>query len=32
VIEGVVDGKDDTGNILILRIQDMRAPVEETAH
>jgi predicted transcriptional regulator len=32
VIEGVIDGKDDTGNILILRIQDMRAPVEETAH
>ena len=32
VIEGTVDGKDDTGNILILRIQDMRAPVEETEH
>jgi predicted transcriptional regulator len=32
VIEGVLDGKDDTSNILILRIEDMRAPAEEPAH
>ncbi|WP_435184406.1 Rrf2 family transcriptional regulator [Halobellus sp. EA9] len=32
VIEGVVDGKDDTGNILILRIEDMRAPVSDASH
>jgi predicted transcriptional regulator len=32
VIDGTVDGKDDTDNILILRIDDMRAPVEESAH
>ncbi|MDS0292722.1 Rrf2 family transcriptional regulator [Halogeometricum luteum] len=32
VIEGVVDGKDDTSNILILRIEDMRAPEGESAH
>lgn len=31
-IEGTVDGKDDTANILILRIDDMRAPAEEPAH
>lgn len=28
VIEGTVDGKDDTANVLILRIDSMRAPVE----
>jgi predicted transcriptional regulator len=32
VIEGVVDGKDDTSNILILRIEDMQAPVGEPNH
>jgi len=28
----VIDGKDDTDNILILRIDDMRAPAEEPEH
>ncbi|WP_254530584.1 Rrf2 family transcriptional regulator [Natrinema gelatinilyticum] len=32
VIEGTVDGKDDTNNIIILRIDDMIAPAEEPAH
>lgn len=32
LIEGIVDGKDDTSNILILRIEDMRAPVGEPNH
>ena len=32
VIEGVVDGRDDTANILILRIESMVAPAEEPAH
>jgi predicted transcriptional regulator len=32
VVEGEIDGKDDTANILILRITDMRAPDEEPAH
>ncbi|ELZ34564.1 transcriptional regulator [Halogeometricum pallidum JCM 14848] len=32
VIEGIVDGKDDTSNILILRIEDMRAPEGEPSH
>ena len=32
VIDGTVDGKDDTANILILRIDDMRAPDEPTDH
>ncbi len=32
LIEGTVDGKDDTNNILILRIDDMVAPAEEPAH
>jgi predicted transcriptional regulator len=32
VIDGTVDGKDDTDNILILRIDDMRAPAEEPTH
>ncbi|MBP1921587.1 putative transcriptional regulator [Halorubrum alkaliphilum] len=31
-IRGTVDGKDDTANVLILRIDDMRAPDEEPAH
>ncbi len=31
-IEGHVDGKDDTDNILILRIDDMIVPAEEPAH
>jgi predicted transcriptional regulator len=26
VIDGVVDGKDETNNVVILRIEDMRAP------
>ena len=32
VIRGIVDGKDDTNNILILQIKDMEAPVGEAAH
>jgi len=32
VVEGIVDGKDDTSNVLILRIEDMKAPAEEPSH
>jgi predicted transcriptional regulator len=32
VIDGTIDGKDDTDNILILRIDDMQAPAEEPGH
>ncbi len=32
VIEGTVDGKDDTDNVLILQIDGMRAPAGEPAH
>ncbi|WP_458204819.1 Rrf2 family transcriptional regulator [Haladaptatus sp. NG-SE-30] len=32
VVEGVVDGKDDTRNIVILKITGMEAPTEESAH
>jgi hypothetical protein len=32
VIDGTVDGKDDTDNILILRIDDMQAPAEQPDH
>ncbi len=32
LIEGTLDGKDDTHNILILRIDDMVAPAEEPEH
>lgn len=32
VIEGTVDGKDETGNILILQIGGMQAPVGEAEH
>ncbi|MGM0604865.1 MAG: Rrf2 family transcriptional regulator [Halobacteriota archaeon] len=32
VITGTLDGKDDTNNILILQIDDMRAPAEEPEH
>jgi predicted transcriptional regulator len=32
VVEGVVDGKDDTTNALILKIEGMEAPVEEPNH
>jgi predicted transcriptional regulator len=32
VIDGTVDGKDDTANIIILRIDDMRAPAEPADH
>jgi hypothetical protein len=32
VIDGTVDGKDDTDNILILRIDDMQAPAEQPEH
>lgn len=32
VIDGTVDGKDDTANILILRIDNMRAPDEPAEH
>ncbi|GAB3037863.1 Rrf2 family transcriptional regulator [Natronobiforma cellulositropha] len=31
-IKGSVDGKDDTNNILILRIDEMVAPAEEPEH
>lgn len=31
-ITGTVDGKDDTNNILILRIDEMVAPAEEPEH
>ncbi|MFC3476148.1 Rrf2 family transcriptional regulator [Halobacterium litoreum] len=32
VVAGTVDGKDDTSNILILKIDTMEAPAEEPAH
>ena len=32
VIEGTLEGKDDTNNTLIITIDDMRAPAEEPAH
>jgi predicted transcriptional regulator len=32
VITGTLDGKDDTSNILILKIDSMEAPAEEPAH
>jgi len=32
VIDGTVDGKDDTANVLILRIDDMQAPDEPAEH
>ncbi|MFC5279006.1 Rrf2 family transcriptional regulator [Halorubrum rubrum] len=32
LIEGTVDGKDDTANVLILRIDDMHAPAGDAAH
>jgi predicted transcriptional regulator len=32
VVEGTVDGKDDTRNILILKIDGMEAPTEEPNH
>jgi predicted transcriptional regulator len=32
VVEGPVDGKDDTSNILILKIESMEAPAEDPAH
>ena len=32
VIEGTLDGKDDTSNVLILKIVSMEAPSEEPAH
>ena len=32
VIEGTVDGKDDTNNVLILQIDSMQAPAEEPSH
>jgi hypothetical protein len=32
VVEGTVDGKDDTNGILILRIDGMAAPVGESSH
>ena len=31
-IDGTVEGKDDTNNSLILTIDDMQAPVQETDH
>lgn len=31
VVEGVVDGKDDTENVAVLKITDMTAPAGETA-
>ncbi|WP_188977880.1 Rrf2 family transcriptional regulator [Halocalculus aciditolerans] len=32
VVEGDVDGKDDTNNVLILKIDRMEAPAEQPAH
>ncbi len=32
VINGSVDGKDDTNNVVILRIEGMEAPAEEPEH
>ncbi|GAD53550.1 CBS domain protein [Halarchaeum acidiphilum MH1-52-1] len=32
VVEGTVDGKDDTGNVLILKIDRMEAPAEPPEH
>ncbi|AHG03652.1 TrmB family transcriptional regulator [Halobacterium sp. DL1] len=32
LITGTLDGKDDTSNILILKIDSMEAPAEEPAH
>ena len=32
VVDGVIDGMDDTSNIVILRITGMEAPAEEPAH
>ncbi|RBI64427.1 Rrf2 family transcriptional regulator [Halomicrococcus sp. NG-SE-24] len=32
VVEGVVDGKDDTNHILILKISEMEAPAEQPEH
>ncbi|MFC7210514.1 TrmB family transcriptional regulator [Natronoarchaeum sp. GCM10025321] len=32
LIEGTVDGKDDTNNILILQLNEMVAPAEEPEH
>ncbi|MEF8974916.1 MAG: TrmB family transcriptional regulator, partial [Halapricum sp.] len=31
-VVGTVQGKDDTGNSLILKIDDMLAPAEEPEH
>ena len=32
VVEGTVDGKDTTANVVILQIESMEAPVGEAAH
>jgi len=32
VVEGIVDGTDDTNGIVILEIESMRAPVESTGY
>ncbi|ELZ13457.1 transcriptional regulator [Halovivax asiaticus JCM 14624] len=32
VVEGTLDGKDDTNNVLILQIEEMIAPAEEPTH
>jgi len=32
VVEGIVDGRDDTNNILILKIEDMTAPATGGGH
>ena len=32
VVDGTVDGKDETGNIVILRIDGMQAPAEDPEH
>ena len=32
VIDGTLDGKDDTSNILVLKIDSMEAPAEEPEH
>jgi predicted transcriptional regulator len=31
-IDGIVDGTDDTNDIIVLRIEEMRAPADEPAH
>ena len=32
VVRGIVDGRDETGNVVILRIEEMEAPAEPPEH